>query len=339
MKEYPYSQTVVHNLAVTSLELFSDLALFSGFQDGKIKFVKVRDSVISVYQTYSLVSKKINSINTKANDFLVSSGNQIIHYDYLKEVILRRVVDERLWVNNTSAKYLTDDTVAAVDNDNSMKIFDIRSGGRPVQVYRHAKDSFNCMDFVALRNWVISCGSNDGSMYTYDLRQATVTVDDLSKVYKDDTAVSPVMSITLSESASPSFAVVGILTQGTYLVDLNFGQSHNSNFVKDYNEHEISDNVVEFTARELGDKTEQFYKVDAKLISDSHVICGSETGEVTIYGTKTQSEVRLKTFNSYRTTENSASKLLANVCYLKTSDTVMAGSADGKLHLWQKVHV
>ncbi|CCH44211.1 Serine/threonine-protein kinase [Wickerhamomyces ciferrii] len=121
----------------------------------------------------------INSIDL--NDQHMSSVSNIITiHDILETKPIRRIYPQENKFQINQVKYLNQDLISTIDDNQCLKIYDLRQDQfyKPIQEYSHPKDSINCMDHK-LEDFKIICGSNDGSLYSYDLRQGLVIIDPL----------------------------------------------------------------------------------------------------------------------------------------------------------------
>lgn len=329
MDENPYSQFKVHDSAATSLTgTPSGRLTFTGFQDGKIKLLSIgSDSAqeevsASVVNAFSITSKRINKVrintSTNFNEILVASANTLVQFDYNKSSLVRRIIDERGWLVNNDCNYINGELCACVDNDNSMRLYDLKSRShKPAQIFRDSKDSLNCFDFKKQRNWIISCGSNDGNVYTYDLRMGKLIVDDIVQFtgarnnngYGNVESIPaknhshPITSISLSnesdnQNLASKYAVVNSLNSPIQLFVTNMANTLSAtspadvNFISEYNQYDISESEASLVLllriiqeKQFAKKAlDKLYKVDAFLINhDLNIISGSETGEVYVW--------------------------------------------------------
>lgn len=330
-----YSQFKLHDSPVTALTASpSGRFVLAGFGDGKTKQYSLQNNgswSLDLVASSSLVSKKVTNVELNPlnlDEYVLSAGNAIILYDHNKNEHLRKFIDERPWLINNSCRFLTQSVVTAIDNDNSLKFYDLRSRlSKPLQTFRDASDSISCFDFKSQRSWLICCGTMDGSIYTYDLRNEKLVVD--------EAVGGSVTSVSFSESLDKLYSewlLVGFLNEPVRLMD--------ANMLKIILEEAMVAPLKSIYTFPKKIENRDF-QIESRLINKDHtIISGSETGEVYLWNVDGKGvDVVLKTYNSYMTNESSSAKLLQKVTYLSKSQAVLAGGADGKLHLWDGVKI
>lgn len=171
-----------HKGSITSLEFNSSgNFILSSCTDSRIYL----HSTSSYGQTHSYSGAHIDSVNSLSlshtNEQFISCSNEIVLWDLSVGSILRKFQDfsnSRRLQKICQAKFLNEEAslVASCGVDCAVKIFDMRSSSsKPVNSYTDAKDCVNCFDFND--NHTIVAGSNDGSLYGYDLRMGQLRVD------------------------------------------------------------------------------------------------------------------------------------------------------------------
>ncbi|ODV63612.1 WD40 repeat-like protein [Ascoidea rubescens DSM 1968] len=294
-----------------------------------LKFSKIAYSPIS--------NIDLNTSNTK---ILISSGNSLIVQDIITSKSVKKIFDKRNWVENNDCKFLNDSLIVSVNNDNTLNFFDLKASTvKPIQSYKKAKDSLNCLA-VSSNNYLVSTGSNDGNVYHFDLRSGFLYTDRLSK----ESETNPITSISLSNallnnSLYPSFCLVGSLNTSLKMLDLNITSDINQKKTK----------KIEYLQRNTGtgfhilqsfkkSKRDTTYKIKAKFIqkkSDNFVISGSESGSVYIWNINPQSSCFYQLITS---TENEKNIFL-DAEYLPNFDYVVASNSNGCLYLWDQIYL
>jgi WD40 repeat protein len=168
------------------------------------------------YETFTNVP--VSAIELLENDKIVTSSNQILIHDKASGVPVMKFetmnVDYR-GKNVNDIKVLSDNGLI-LSCDMDLRIWDLRQSNKykPIQEFKnHSSDFLNSLDF-SNGGVVVSCGGNDGKIYTYDLRSDLLHVDDRFNG-------SPITSVKYQhDSLENQVLLVNVLSHGSQLIDM-----------------------------------------------------------------------------------------------------------------------
>lgn len=164
-------------------------------------------------------NSQINSIDVLENRLVSCSNNIQIHDILQHDSSIRRFhTDDPFKINQVI--FLNESIISSVDDNKMVKFYDLRQQGfKPVQSYNDSKDSVNTISYDHSGGFRVYCGSNDGVLYSYDLRMGVM--------YKDDFE-HPITSISCNNTGE---VLVNSIEQD--LILFNFRQNERKFFNRD----------------------------------------------------------------------------------------------------------
>lgn len=252
------------------------------------------------------------------NSFISGGGDVVVLWDLVKHTRLQKLRGGAK-DNILACKYLDLDLVAACGSNRELRLYDLRQENRqkPVFCATFGDDNLTCLDYA---NHYISVGSADGSLYTVDVRNQTLTADGLGGG-----------SILCVES-----------TEKRSLVSCEDGSVR------------LFDSAAAKPTYKAQLLAQLAYKVTCTMVPDlytdrKHIFCGSETGVVhhvdvegwnlrpSEDGTVNEpAQERIRSLNpSIGPLQHS--NILSIVRYNPGKNVLVSSGGDGRLHVWNNV--
>lgn len=173
--------------------------------------IQLTSPSINTQLVYSGHNNSINSIDILDDQLLSCSSNIQIHNLLQNEAPIRKFYkDDPFKINQVI--FLNNSLISSVDDNKSLKIFDLKQSTtfKPIQTYSNPKDSINCVCYDD-GGFSLICGSNDGNLYTYDLRMGLLYIDQFQ---------TPITSI----KARNGGVLINCLNQGLIKFDIKSKQ-------------------------------------------------------------------------------------------------------------------
>lgn len=209
---------------------------------------------------YTGHNNPVNSIDIFQDQLVSCSSNVQIH-NLLENAspIRKYFTDDPFQINQVI--FINESLIATGDDNKQCKVYDLKqtSSHKPCQVFDDPKDSINS---VAYDGFKISCGSNDGMLYTYDLRMGLLYIDEFK---------TPITAVKLDREGSE--VLINCLHQD--MIRFNLGKK---------------EKIASYVIGLDGKINSGEYKVDnaiVKLPHDSQRRCylsGSSDGDGVLYG-------------------------------------------------------
>lgn len=168
-------------------------------QKNRLSLYNVNGNEVMEYNTQT--NSNVNTIEVTPNS-IISGSNHILVHDKLTELPIRRYEGMKK-VNEV--KYSNDLVFSC---DLSLKIWDLKQSNKykPVQEFEESKDYLNSLDYYDLNGFIITCGSNDGKLYSYDLRMGLLNINEFH---------NPITKINYNKASGD--LLLNVLNRGTIL--------------------------------------------------------------------------------------------------------------------------